>query len=235
MPLEFIPKELDMERPIFQPVGTPAEELDTPALVVDLSSLEKNIETVHSFFQGVDAKLRPHVARHGCARIAHLQMAAGGTGGGIAVTTVGEAEVFAGVGLIDITIANQVVGPSKIRRLCALAAGAKVTVAVDNPSNVSELSRAAASVGVNLGLLVEVDVGLGRCGVPPGAEVVSLARQIAGAGCVNFQGLLAVLPKPGLESMSGGLESETRRAVQPVLDTRELLEKEGLPVATVSV
>ena len=84
-----------MERPVFKPAGTPVEELDTPALVVDIDALDHNIETLHSFFRGVDAKVRPHVEAHRCPAIAHRQIAAGGTAGGISVTTVGEAEVFA--------------------------------------------------------------------------------------------------------------------------------------------
>ena len=69
-----------MERPIFQPVGTPVEELDTPALVLDLEVMERNIETVHSYFRQADAKVRPHVASHQCPRIAQRQLAAGGGG-----------------------------------------------------------------------------------------------------------------------------------------------------------
>ena len=78
-----------MERPVFQPVGTPMEQLDTPALVVDLDLMARNIETLHSFFRQASAKIRPHVSSHQCPRIGHLQLAAGGTIGGIAVTTVG--------------------------------------------------------------------------------------------------------------------------------------------------
>ena len=76
-----------MERPVFKPAGTPVEELDTPALVVDIDALDHNIETLHGFFRGVDAKVRPHVEAHRCPAIAHRQMAAGGTAGGISVTT----------------------------------------------------------------------------------------------------------------------------------------------------
>jgi D-serine deaminase-like pyridoxal phosphate-dependent protein len=80
-----------MERPTFQPVGTPVEDLDTPALVLDLEVMGQNIVTLHSFFRYSEAKVRPHVSCHQCPNIARLQLAAGGTSGGIAVTTVGEA------------------------------------------------------------------------------------------------------------------------------------------------
>ena len=106
-----------MERPIFKPVGTPEEELDTPALVVDLGKLERNVETMASFFRDRKAKLRPHIAAHGSPAIAHMQLAAGGTAGGVTVATLGQAEVFAANGVPDVFIRNIVVSPAKIRRL----------------------------------------------------------------------------------------------------------------------
>src|SRR5919108_5910821 len=116
-----------MERPLFKPVGTAVMRLDTPALVVDLTVLEQNINTVHALFRQQQAKLRPHVSAHRCPHIAHLQTAAGGTVGGISVTTLGEAEVFAAHGCHDLFVANELVTPSKLRRLCALARQATVT------------------------------------------------------------------------------------------------------------
>ena len=109
-----------MERPVFQPIGTLAEELDTPALVVDLDLMESNIEILHSAFRQTAAKVRPHVSAHQCPNIAHRQLAAGDTVGGIAVSSVGEADVFANAGFSDILVANQVVGPRKIARLVNL-------------------------------------------------------------------------------------------------------------------
>ena len=94
--------------------------------------------------------MRPHVTVHRCPALAHKQLAAGGTVGGISVTTVGEAEVFADHGFHDIAVANEVVTPQKIRRLCALARRATLTVAVDNPANVRDLSEAAGTHGVTL-------------------------------------------------------------------------------------
>ena len=140
-----------MERPIFKPVGTPTEQLDTPTLVVDLDALAHNIETVHSFFRDREAKLRPHVEAHGCPGIAHRQLASAGTVGGVSVSTVGEAEVFAQAGITDITVANEVVTAQKIARLCALAQSCRVTVAVDNPRVVERTALAAQDAGVVIG------------------------------------------------------------------------------------
>ncbi|MDP6550074.1 MAG: alanine racemase [Dehalococcoidia bacterium] len=233
-----------MERPIFQPVGTPMEELDTPALVVDLEVMERNIETLHSYFRQADAKVRPHVASHQCPQIAHRQLAAGGTVEGIAVTTAGEAEVFSNAGFTDILVANQIVTRPKIRRLCALAGLNRVTVAVDNPRNVDALSAGAMAAGVTLNVLVEVEAGLGRCGVLPGTAVLDLARAVDRSPGLAFAGLMAIPPAPLPPQGENGeftppdratLEAETRNRLQPVLDTRSLIEANGLPVRVVSV
>ena len=122
-----------MESPIFKPSGTHVAELDTPALVVDLSELGRNIDRLHSFFRGVDAKVRPHVGIHRCPAIARMQLAAGGTVGGIAVNTVGEAETFAHSGFEDIFITGAVALALKIARVCSLARLCKMTVAGRGP------------------------------------------------------------------------------------------------------
>lgn len=223
-----------MERPVFKPVGTPVEQLDTPALVVDLAILEQNLETVHSFFRGRDAKLRPHVEAHRCPAIAHRQLAAGGTVGGVSVTTVGEAEVFAQHGFADVFVANEVVAAPKIARLCALARHVTITVAADNPKNVQHLSEAAQASGVTLRVVVDIHTRLDRCGVEPGRPAVSLARAIARSRNLEFAGLStyegAILAEDPDE-----LATQSRKAIQPVLDTREAVEKAGLEVRVVSV
>lgn len=223
-----------MERPIYKPIGTPVEELDTPALVVDLDALEQNIEVLHSFFRQHEAKVRPHVGVHRCPAIAHKQLAAGGTVGGISVTTVGEAEAFAQSGFSDICVANEIVTPQKISRLCGLARATRITVAADNPPNVQDLSEAAQSSGVTLHVLVDIHTGLDRCGVEPGGAAVHLARSISKARSLRFAGLMtyegAILKDDPKEA-----EAESRRWIQLVLDTRELVEKDGLAVEVVSV
>ena len=145
-----------MERPIFKPVGTPVEQLDTPALVLDLAILERNINTLHGFFRQHDAKVRPSVESHRCPAIAHKQLDAGGTVDGICVNTIGQAEVFTAHGFSDVLIANEIVTPQKIGRLCALARHAKMTVAVDQPQNIQDLSNAARAHGVTLHVIVEI-------------------------------------------------------------------------------
>ena len=233
-----------MERPVFQPVGTVAEDLDTPALVVDLDDMEANIEVLHSHFRQSDTKLRPNLAAHQCAQIGHRQLEAGGTVDGIAVITVGEAEVFINAGFDDVLVANQIVIRSKINRLCTLAGRNRVSVAVDNPDNVDDLSDAAVASGATLAVLVEVEAGLGRCGVQPGQPALELARHVASAPSLSFAGLMAIPPAPLVIKETDGslsfpnraeIESRTRHHLQPVVDTRELIETNGLPVPVVNV
>ena len=223
-----------MERPIFKPIGTPVEELDTPVLVVDLDTLDANINTVHSFFSHHDAKLRPHMGAHRCPAIAHRQLAAGGTVGGVSVTTLGEAELFAQNGFTDILVASQVVTPRKIRRLCALARDTKLTVAVDSDRNVSDLSEAARAVSVTLNVVVDIHTGLDRSGVEPGRPALALARRVAKAEALHFAGLMTY-EGPILCDDADQMASESRKWIQQVLDTREMVEKAGIPVETVSV
>ena len=157
-----------MERPILKPIGAPVEELDTPALVVDMEALEANIEKVHSGFADSPAKLRPYVETHRCPAIAHKQLAAGGTAGGVAVASVSEAELFAQNGISDFLVVNEVVSASKIARLCALARRASVAVAADSAANVQMLSDAAQAAGVELKVVVDINTGQERSGVAPG-------------------------------------------------------------------
>lgn len=135
-----------MERPIYKPFGTPADELDTPALVVDLHAMDRNIEQLHSQYRTAPVKLRPDVEAHRCPAIAHRQLAAGGTVGGILVTNLGQAEVFAQHGFTDIAIAMPVVTNQKITRLNSLARLVKVTVSVDSEQNVRDLAGAGVNV-----------------------------------------------------------------------------------------
>ena len=223
-----------MERPIFKAIGTPVAELDTPALVVDLAVLERNIEVLHSFFRQSQAKVRPHIESHRCPDIAHLQLAGGGTVGGISATTVGEAEVFAENGIKDIFVANEIVSPQKIRRLCTLADYARVMVAVDNPKNVQDLSQAATSSGITLNVAVDINTRLNRCGVEPGLPAVDLATAVSKASGLRFMGLMTY-EGTILGEDPDEVAAESRKWVQQVLDTRQMVEKAGMEVEVVSV
>ncbi len=223
-----------MERAVFRPIGSPVERLDTPALVIDLATMERNIEILHSAFRNQTAKVRPHVSPHKCPAIARIQLAAGETVGGVGVSRLGEGEVFAAAGFTDILVASEIVTRAKITRLCSLAHRSTITVAVDNPKNVDDLSEAAQASGVDLRVLVDINTGLDRCGVEPGHPAQELAKHVARATGLSFAGLMTY-EGPILREQYEALAEDSKKAIQPVLDTREMVEKAGLDVETVSV
>ena len=213
-------------------VGRPLAEVDTPALLLDSAALHVNLARMACYFAHRPCQLRPHFKSHKCTHIARLQMQAGAVG--ITCAKLGEAEVLAEAGIRDILIANQIVGPVKIARLVQLAKRAAPIVAVDSPENVRMLAEAAASAGVEIGVLVEVDIGMKRCGVPPGSPALELARLAAALPGLKFQGL------QGYEGHIVDLRDEaertekTRAALQPLVETRRLIEQAGIPVKIVS-
>ena len=222
-----------MERPIFQPAGTPIRELDTPALVVDLDLMERNIQTYHGYFAGTGVTVRPVVTSHLSPQVARRQLAAPASRG-IAATTLGEAEAFASAGFDDILVASQIVTASKIRRLCSLASQATVGVAVDNAANVAQLSAAAASAGIELGVLVEIEAGMGRCGVSPDAEAVALAQAVSDADGLQFRGIMATVPGPSGDDPASHA-SQTANRLRVAIETKDLMESAGLSVQEISV
>ncbi|MEM3045667.1 MAG: DSD1 family PLP-dependent enzyme [Candidatus Bathyarchaeia archaeon] len=209
-----------------------ASGIDTPALLIDLDALERNIAKMARHFQGKSVRLRPHAKTHKCPEIARLQMEAGAIG--VTCQKLGEAEALAEAGLDHILISNEVVDPAKIKRLVALAGKVDVMVAVDDPANVRALSDAASAEGVELKVLVEVNVGLNRCGVPPGEPALRLAQTVAASRGLVFEGLM------GYEGHTVFVKSlpERRRlcsqAVASLVATKELLEARGLAVPVVS-
>lgn len=214
------------------PIGATIQELDTPALLLDLDAFERNIQTMSAFFADKPTALRPHAKTHKCPHVALRQLEAGAIG--ITCAKVSEAEVMAQAGVTDILIANQVIGPIKIARLTELAGHCDMMVAVDDVNNVQELSEACSAKTVSLRVLIEVDVGMGRCGVQPGKATQELARHVAQAPNLRFAGLLAY--EGHLVSIVDPDEKaqKVKQAFAPLLDTCQRLAQMGLPVEIVS-
>ena len=165
------------------------QELDTPALLVDLERVERNIAEMAAFFRGHGVGWRPHTKGQKVPEIAHMEIEAGALG--ITCAKLGEAEVMAEAGIRDILIANQVVGRQKAERLAALLDRADVVVAVDSIENGEELSAAAHARGKRLRVIVEVDNGMQRAGVSPGEPAVELARSLSALPGLRFCGVMA--------------------------------------------
>ena len=169
--------------------GMREDEIDTPALVVDLDAFEYNLDRMATLLAPTGVKLRAHAKTHKSPVIAKLQMARGAVGQ--CVQKVGEAEILAWGGIPNILVSNEVVGAQKLARLCALSGIATVAVCVDDAAQVDAIERAAANSGRRMTVLVEIDVGAARCGVPPGPEAVELAKKIAASKHLIFGGLQA--------------------------------------------
>src|SRR5437763_11460758 len=154
--------------------GQPVETLETPQLLLDLDVVDANLRRMLDAFQGRPVEVRVHFKSLKCAGLAR-HLAARGVRGFLCAK-LNEAEVLADAGLTDLFVANQIVGPVKLRRLAELARRAEVRVCVDDADNVDEMAAAAREAGVSLGVLVEVDIGMGRCGGAPGEAALALAR-----------------------------------------------------------
>ena len=212
--------------------GKSLAAVDTPSLLLDGDLLRANLQRMASYFANRTCKLRPHFKSHKCTRLARLQMEAGAIG--ITCAKLGEAEVLADAGIKDILIANQIVGPIKVARLVELAKRASPTVAIDSEENAREISAAAAAEQVKVRALLELNVGMNRCGVAPGSPALALARVLAALPGIQFEGL------QGYEGHSVDLREPDERvrqstlAHQQLIETRRLLESSGIPVKIVS-
>lgn len=169
--------------------GDPLASVDTPSLVLDLAAFETNLRAMQAWADRHEVALRPHAKAHKCPEIARRQLALGARG--ICCQKVSEAVPFVAAGITDIHISNEVVGPAKLRLLAQLARAAKLSVCVDNAANLARISQAMAAVGAEIDVLVEVDVGQGRCGVSDDATVLALAQQARDLPGVTFVGLQA--------------------------------------------
>ena len=156
--------------------------LNTPALVLDLEMLDRNIATMAAFARRHDIKLRPHSKTHKSLHVARRQMAAGAVG--ICCAKLGEAEALGGGGIENLLLTSPVVTPQAVTRLIALnQAVAGLMVVVDHPANVEALTMAAERGGKPLTVLVDIDAGAHRTGVASPAGVVALAQEIGRASC----------------------------------------------------
>ncbi|HEU0154688.1 MAG TPA: DSD1 family PLP-dependent enzyme [Stellaceae bacterium] len=213
-------------------IGMPLDEVDTPALVIDLDAFERNLARLPERIAGTQVRLRPHAKTHKCPVIALKQMARGAVG--VCVQKVGEAEamVYGGVG--DVLVTNEIVGRQKLRRLAALAQTARVAVCADDMGQVRELDAVAGEAGVRLPVYVEVNMGGNRCGVEPGQPALDLARRVADTSHLVFAGLQAY---HGSAQHVRGWE-ERRQAIAQAAEkagtTRDLLERDGIPCPVVT-
>jgi D-serine deaminase-like pyridoxal phosphate-dependent protein len=213
-------------------VGRSINEVDTPALVIDADAMESNIQRMADYFETVPAGIRPHAKTHKSPVIALKQIRAGAVGATCA--KLGEAEALQRGGVSDILIANEIVGPRKIARLARLARHCDLAVAVDNETTARQISDAAVAAGSSVRVLVEVNIGMDRCGVEPGQPALELVKSVArmpGLHLFGFQAYEGHLVMYGTHDER--VEAVTR-AFEPLLETRQQAESEGIEIPVIS-
>jgi D-serine deaminase-like pyridoxal phosphate-dependent protein len=169
--------------------GVSKWELDTPALVIDLDKLEKNIATMRTSLAGTGVAIRPHAKTHKCGEIARLQMAAGAIG--ICAAKLSEAEALAADGVHKILLTTANVSRPKIQRAMNLRKKNRELIqAVDHPQNARDLDDAAKAAGITADVVVDVAVET-RSGVPAGEQALALAQLVDKLPKLNFRGMLA--------------------------------------------
>ncbi|MFQ6110635.1 MAG: DSD1 family PLP-dependent enzyme, partial [Nitrospinota bacterium] len=216
-----------MSRPI-EPLGRHKLEIDTPALLLDMDLMERNLKRMADFCRSAGCNLRPHIKTHKAPELARRQVAEGAIG--IACQKLEEAEVFVEHGLDNILITYQVVTPEKIRRLIELSKRAMVIVCADDAKNIKDLSEAAMAEGVELNVLVELNVGHNRCGVEPGEPGLELTQKVLSSPGLNFRGLMGYMGPIMFEVDREKREAGAREATGMLVETRKLLEKKGIEV-----
>jgi D-serine deaminase-like pyridoxal phosphate-dependent protein len=212
--------------------GGSVDDIDTPALVVDLDVFERNLDLMANAVRGAGVALRPHAKSHKCPDIAQAQMERGAVG--ICCQKVGEAEAFVAAGIRDVLITNEIVGAAKQARLAALAKTAKIGVLADDAANIRHLGAAARAAGVTLDVLVEIDVGAHRCGIAPGAPAVAIAEVIARTPALGFRGVHAYHGAAQHLRTPEERRAAIARAVQLARETKAAIEAAGIacPVVT---
>ena len=199
-------------------IGQRLEEVDTPALVLDLDAFERNLETLKQSVAG-KVRVRAHAKTHKSPDIARRQIAAGAVG--VCCQKVSEAEALVEGGVQDVLVSNEIVGAPKIARLAALSRRAHLGVCVDNLDNLREI----AASGARLDIYIELEVGMGRCGIAPGEPALALAREITKAPGLRFGGLQAYHGRAQHMRTMAERRAHIARAAEAVSATKALFKR----------
>lgn len=207
------------------------EEIDTPALLVDLDSIESNLHRMAGFFRDRRCKARPHFKNHKSPALAQRQLESGAIG--ITCATLREAEILVHHGFKEILIANEIVGESKLMQLRELSQHSSVILAIDDQRVVRDMARIQRNSKARFEVVVDINIGLNRCGVPPGEPVVELAKRAVAEGLLvrgvmGYDGHLQAVP-PSPER-----DEQVRAGCKILAQSSALLEEAGIPVSIVS-
>ena len=213
-------------------IGMSLDEVDTPALIVDLDAFESNLRRLAERVKGSGVRLRPHAKTHKCPVIALKQMELGAVG--VCCQKVSEAEAMVYGGVKDVLVTNEVVGRQKLRRLMGLAGSARIGICADDPAQIADLEAAAKEASITLPVYVEINMGGNRCGVEPGEPAAELAARVAALPGLRFEGLQGY--EGNLQHVRDPAERRQRclTSMERLIASRRAVESRGLPIRIVS-
>jgi D-serine deaminase-like pyridoxal phosphate-dependent protein len=206
------------------------EELPSPALIVDLDAFEANVAAAADIVRGSGTHLRPHVKTHRTPGLAIRQL--GPHTRGVTCATVGEAEAMVKAGIDDIFLANEIVAPGKAERLATLARDARIALAVDSRPGVEVIAAAADRAGTVVGVLVDLDIGLARCGVQGPDQAVELGRHVADSPRLRLKGIMGYEGRLRADNPERGQRID--RATASLAAAAQAFASAGLPCEVVS-
>ncbi|HET7446206.1 MAG TPA: alanine racemase [Solirubrobacterales bacterium] len=210
----------------------PWTEIETPALLLDLGTVRGNLETMAGRAREMSVALRPHFKAHKCIELAQLQVEAGAVG--LTVATVAEALALTDAEIGDVLVANQIVQRNQIDTLARMASVARVRTLIDDSANLRSIASTAHAAGVVVGVMVEIDTGMERCGVrnhERARELALLATELDGVrfdGVSTYEGQCARIPDPAERA------ARTREAIDKLARVVEALRADAIEVPTVS-
>jgi D-serine deaminase-like pyridoxal phosphate-dependent protein len=227
-------------------IGKPVNDIDTPALVIDVDAMKRNLARMAEFAKKHNVRWRPHAKLHKSSSLAKMQIKAGAVG--VCVQKTAEAEVMVAGGVYNVYISNEVIAPAKLARVAALtqkvaAHGGQLAIAVDSTEGVIRLAQAMTEARLSnktgtgatvIDVFVEIDVGQGRCGVEPGAAAVTLVLEIRKHPALRFAGLQAYHGKAQHMRSAQDRREAIARAVEAVVLTKKLIEAQGVAVELVT-
>jgi D-serine deaminase-like pyridoxal phosphate-dependent protein len=220
-----------------QLMGQGVAAIDTPVLVVDLDAMERNLQRMADYAKAHGTKLRPHAKMHKSATLGLRQMQAGAVG--LCVQKTSEAEALAAAGVPDLYISNEVIAPSKLARVAALARtlgsrGGRLAIAVDHLLGVEALARAVGTGANVIDVFIELDVGQKRCGVAEPADVLPLAQAIARHPALRLAGLQAYNGRAQHLRTVAERRAALDSVIARVREARRLVEAAGLKLPLVT-
>lgn len=213
-------------------IGQPLDALDTPQLLLDLDIIDANLKRMFEAGKARDVNVRTHFKSLKCGGLAQYIKARGGPT--FLCAKFNEAEVLADAGIDDVLIANQIVSPQKMQRLANLAKRVTLRLCVDQMDNVEQLSKAMSSAGATLGVLIEIDIGMARCGIPPGEAAIPLAQCISKSPGLRFDGLQGYDGHLQLIADLAEKRAKCLAGLEQLVGTRRFIEKAGIAVPIVT-